>query len=142
MSIYCGNPNCTKKVMNKRFLYVKVGFEKPVCKDCFMSDNMKGENAMHSIKCEYQGTKIGIESEQGQIDCEKCTAEAKYVVRLITIPMSQMQAHLLFKRLCVCTEHGEYLCTDAPFKWENLPSVSPEEEVSKRGELISDEVTK
>lgn len=32
---YCGNPKCIRKVDK---LYVKVGFEKPLCKNCFVDD--------------------------------------------------------------------------------------------------------
>ncbi len=58
------------------------------------------------------------------MECEyndpKCKKEAKHVLRLITIPKSQCQAHLMYKRIGVCQEHGEYLCNDAEFKWEKV----------------------
>ena len=34
MEYYCGNPDCRRKI-SRKYLYVKVGFEQPVCKDCF-----------------------------------------------------------------------------------------------------------
>ncbi len=91
------------------------------------------------MKCEYKGDKIGIEGEVGETACEICDNEATKVLRLITIPQSQCQTKLLFKHLCICQGHAEYLCNDAEFKWENLPNTNPEEEMkirdshSKRG---------
>ncbi len=87
------------------------------------------------MECEYIGTKIGIDAENGKIDCSNCNNEAINVLRLITIPRSQAQAFLLYKRMCVCKPHAEYLCNDAPFKWENLPSVSVETELKTRKEM-------
>ncbi len=94
---------------------------------------------MEKMKCEYKGDKIGIEGEVGETACEICDNEATKVLRLITIPQSQCQTKLLFKHLCICQGHAEYLCNDAEFKWENLPNTNPEEEMkirdshSKRG---------
>ena len=62
----------------------------------------------------------------------KCEKKAVYVLRLITIPSNQCQAHLLRERKCVCKEHAEYLCTDAPFKWENMPSLTVAEEEKRK----------
>jgi len=55
----------------------------------------------------------------------QCEEEAKYVLRLITIPKNQCQSHLLFKRIVACTKHAEYLCNDSEFKYEKLHSMKP-----------------
>ena len=79
------------------------------------------------MECNYYGDK----EDTPDIDSEyinervitRCNADAIHVLRLVTIPQNQVQAHLLYKRICVCQKHGEYLCNDAPFKWENLPNL-------------------
>ena len=38
---YCGNPECTKKRPTNQ-LYVRIGFEKRVCKNCFIGVNQRG----------------------------------------------------------------------------------------------------
>ena len=85
------------------------------------------------MQCEFYCSEIdalGLESEIFDKQQERiiCKADAIHVLRLVTIPQSQVQAHLLYKRLCVCQKHGEYLCNDAPFKWENLPNLTVEEQ--------------
>ena len=82
------------------------------------------------MKCEYQGTKIGIE---GETEEGKCNNDATNVLRLITIPKSRIQSNLFYTRKMVCKGHSEYLCNDAEFKWENLPNQKVEDEEKRRG---------